>query len=174
MTWGIFCLTNAIFSSPAKPDGHQKWVDFVTSFWHCECICLMSETVFIERYHKWCKRYDYRFTKQKAADVYAASLGHITTLPKNANTKLLVTQAAAQLTAISRTVEVYRMELLRLAEMLPEYPVVMGIYGVGVVTGPQLMAEIGDVRNFASRKSLVAYAGVDPAVDKSGKREALS
>ena len=165
---------NELFDSPAKSDGHQKWVDFVTAFWHCECICHMSKAAFIERYRKWCKRCGYRFSELKAADVYAYSLGHITTLSKNKNTKLLVTQAAAQLIAVSRTVEVFRAELLALAQMLPEYQVVMGIYGVGPVTGPQLMAEIGDVRKFASRKSLIAFAGIDPAVDQSGKREALS
>ena len=32
--------------------------------------------------------------------------------------------------------------------MLPEYPVVMEMYGAGKSFGPQLMAEIGDVRRF--------------------------
>jgi transposase len=31
------------------------------------------------------------------------------------------------------------------------------------------MGEIGDVRDFASRKSLVAFAGVDPGDSSSGK-----
>jgi transposase len=45
-----------------------------------------------------------------------------------------------------------------LAAQLPEYPVVMGMYGVGPALGPQLMAEVGDVRRFHSMKALVAYA----------------
>lgn len=45
--------------------------------------------------------------------------------------KVLVQQAASQLTSISRSVETYRAEMNRLASMLPEYPVVMGLYGVG-------------------------------------------
>ena len=49
-----------------------------------------------------------------------------------------------------------------LASQLPEYPVVMGMYGVGDSLGPQLMAEIGDVRRFERKQSLVAFAGVDP------------
>ncbi len=43
------------------------------------------------------------------------------------------------------------------------------IYGVGETTAVQLMAEIGDVRRFPRRSSIVGYAGVDPAVDESGK-----
>jgi len=170
----VFPGANELFDSPPKADGRQKWVDFVTTFWHCECIADMSETAFIERYRKWCKRLRYNFSETKAVDVYICSLGHITTLPKNANTKLLVTEAAKQLTSISRMVEIFRSEMLRLAKMMPEYDVVMGIYGVGPTIGPQLMGEIGDVRDFASRKALVAFAGVDPGDNSSGKHESKS
>ena len=165
----VFPGANELFDSPAKADGRQKWVDFVTTFWHCECIADASEAAFIERYRKWCKRLGYNFSEEKAADVYIESLGHITTLPKNANTKLLISEAAKQLTAISRTVEIYRAEMLRLAQVMPEYKVVMSIYGVGPTIGPQLMGEIGDVRDFVNRKQLIAFAGIDPGSDQSGK-----
>ena len=39
----------------------------------------------------------------------------------------------------------------RLASMLPEYELVMGMEGIGKVTGPQLMAEVGDVRRFSHK-----------------------
>ena len=42
------------------------------------------------------------------------------------------------------------------------------IYGVGEVLGPQLIVEIGDVSRFRSKKSLVAFAGIDSPVDQSG------
>ena len=51
---------------------------------------------------------------------------------------------------------------------MPEYPVVMQMYGVGPVLGPQLMAEIGDVRRFHSKKALVAFAGIDAPPYQSG------
>jgi len=170
----VFPGANELFTSPAKADGREKWVDFVTTFWHCECIADMSEAAFIERYRKWCKRLHYHFSERKAADLWICSLGHVTTLPKNANTKMLITEAAKQLTSISRTVEIYRAEMLRLAQMMPEYDVVMSIYGVGPTVGPQLMGEIGDVRDFASRKALVAFAGVDPGDSSSGKHVSKS
>lgn len=34
---------------------------------------------------------------------------------------------------------------------------------------PQLMAEIGDVRRFSSKKSLIAFAGIEPQPNDSGK-----
>ena len=44
----------------------------------------------------------------------------------------------------------------------------MGMYGVGESTGPQLMAEIGDVRRFHSKSALVAFAGIDAPPYQSG------
>ena len=55
-----------------------------------------------------------------------------------------------------------------LASNLPEYFVVMEKFGVGPALGPQLMAEIGDVRRFKSKKSLVAFAGIDAPPYQSG------
>ena len=51
-----------------------------------------------------------------------------------------------------------------LASTLPEYEVVMGMYGVGKTYGPQLIAEIGDVSRFTHREAITAFAGVDPGV----------
>ena len=48
---------NALFDSPVRADGSQKWVDFAASFWHVDCVRSMSQTAFVERYHKWCKRH---------------------------------------------------------------------------------------------------------------------
>ena len=62
-----------------------------------------------------------------------------------------------------------RSEMTRLAQQLPEYETVRAMYGVGETTCVQLMAEIGDVRRFPRRSSIVSFAGVDPAVDESGK-----
>jgi len=174
LTDKTFPGVNELFSSPERADGHQKWVDFVLSFWHCECVCQISEKAFTERYRKWCKRKNYNFSEEKSLDLYADSCGHITTLPKNDNTKLLITTAAQQLLAAKTTLVAMRAEMLRLAKLLPEYEAVLAMYGVGEITAAQLMAEIGDVRRYPRRSSLVAFAGVDPAVNQSGKHEAQS
>ena len=174
LTDKTFPSVNELFSSPERADGHQKWVDFVLSFWHCACVCGVSEKAFAERYGKWCKRKGYNFSEEKARAVYAGSCGQITTLPKNDNAKLLITTAAQQLLAAKTTLVAMRTEMLRLAKLLPEYETVLAIYGVGEITAAQLMAEIGDVRRYPHRSSLVAFAGVDPAVNQSGKHEAQS
>lgn len=174
LTDKTFHGVNELFSSPERADGHQKWVDFVMTFWHCDCICRVSEKAFTERYQKWCKRKGYHYSEEKALDIYAGSCGHFTTLPKNDNTKLLITTAAQQLLAGKMTLAALRAEMTRLAKHLPEYDTVRAMYGVGKTTAAQLMAEIGDVRRFPRRSSIVGFAGVDPAVDQSGKHEAKS
>ena len=151
-----------------RSDGTQKWVDFTHDFWHVDCVRSGSQNAFAERYRKWCKRNRYQFSMEKAAEVYALAKSAVVLVQKTSVTKTLVQEAANQLTAISRSVETYRSEMNKLASQLPEYPVVMEMYGVGESLGPQLMAEIGDVRRFERKQSLVAFAGVDPAPSESG------
>ena len=51
---------------------------------------------------------------------------------------------------------------------------VMEMFGVGPALGPQLMAEIGDVRRFHSKKALVAFAGIDAPPYQSGQMDIRS
>ena len=120
LTDKVFPGVNEIFKSPEQADGHQKWVDFLTTFWHCECISRVSEKAFIERYQKWCRRLGYNFSAAKASDIYIESLGHIVTLPKNANTKLLIQTAAKEFTSTSELMATVKAEMVCLAKQLPE------------------------------------------------------
>ena len=155
---------NRLFTSPAKADGSEKWVDFVAAFWHRECVCGLSEKAFTAKYQKWCKKHGYNFSQDKALDIYASACGHFSVMPKTDTAKLLVDQAVSQLRAAS----------IAMAASLPEYPVVRGMFGVGPALGPQLMAEIGDVRRFHSKKALVAFAGIDAPPYQSGQMEVRS
>ncbi len=161
---------NRYFDSPVRPDGSQKWVDFVDTFWHVDCVSTMSRNAFVERYRKWCRRHGYNFSEQKAMELHTDAQQKFPLVPKSNTCKLLVREAVAQLNAVSRTVETYRSEMDRLASQLPEYETVMAMTGVGKSMGPQLMAEIGDLRRFAHQKSLVGFAGTDPIKDDSGDK----
>ncbi|WP_066688447.1 IS110 family RNA-guided transposase [Christensenella intestinihominis] len=163
-----------LFTSPARDDGSQKWVDFATKFWHCDCVCGVNEKAFTQCYRKWCKRHRYCFSPRKAAEIYAVASEQVPTLPKDNHIKLLVTEAIMQLNAISRTVEALRSEMRSLAQSLPEYPAVAAMYGAGDTTAAQLIAEIGDVRRFKNKQALSAFAGVDPSPTQSGQKEAKS
>ena len=165
---------NRLFSSPPRADGSEKWVDFVAAFWHCECVCGLSEKAFISKYQKWCKKCSYNFSEDKALDIYASACGHFSVMPKTDTAKLLVEQAVSQLRATSAALAALKLEMQSLASSLPEYPMVMRMFGVDPALGPQLMAEIGDVRRFHSKKALVAFAGIDAPPYQSGQMDIYS
>jgi len=165
---------NRLFTSPARADGSEKWIDFVAEFWHCQCVAKRSETVFSNRYLRWCRKHSYNFTQEKMKEIYAMAVGAVGVMPMSDTTKLLVEQAVLQLKTTSSAVAALRKEMNALAESLPEYTVVMEMFGVGPSLGPQLMAEIGDVRRFHSKKALVAFAGIDAPPYQSGQLEVRS
>ena len=90
-------------------------------------------------------------------------------MPMNDTTKLLVTQAIAQINSTAETITLIANEMKRLAALLPEYPLVMDFHGVGEILASQLMAEIGDVFRYLKKSSLVRFAGLEPVEDQSGK-----
>lgn len=124
--------------------------------------------MFTQRYKKWCCKHNYRFSEEKALDIYASACGHVYMMPKTETTKFLVQQAVTQLKTTSATIASICQQMNTLATTLPEYPIVMKMYGVGPTLGPQLLAEIGDVRRFHSKKALIAFAGIDAPPYQSG------
>lgn len=164
----IFPDANRLFSSPARADGSEKWVDFIAEFWHCGCVSGISEKKFTNKYLRWCRKHGYNFSQEKAQAIYTGACECIGVMPMSNTAKLLVEQAVSQLKATSSALAALRREMQTLASQLPEYPVVMEMFGVGPALGPQLMAEIGDVRRFHSKKALVAYAGIDAPPNDSG------
>lgn len=161
---------NDFFDSPARSDGSQKWVDFVYTYWHVDCVRTKTLNGFTEHYRNWCKRKGYNFSADKAEEIYQLSSDLIAVFQKDDNTKMLIHQAVAMLNTASETVESLRLKMNELAATLPEYPVVMAMNGVGSTLGPQLIAEIGDVTRFTHREALTAFAGVDPGKNDSGQQ----
>jgi len=160
---------NKVFGQENRTvSGHVKWVDFVRRFWHKDSVAALSLHSFADTFQKWCKRTGYHFSLADAEKIYSIARNAVATLPKNNSTKLLITQAVDSLNAVYDTLQILRDEMLRLAAMLPEFEIVMSLHGSGKITGPQLMAEIGDVRRFTHKGALVAFAGVDAPPFQSG------
>ena len=166
---------NTLFDTqPKKSNGHFKWVDFVRRFWHKDCVAGVSLAAFSDAYRKWCAKSGYRFSQSDAEKLHSAARNAVATFPKNDSTKLLITQAVDSLNAVYDALHILRGEMLRLASLLPEFEVVMSMYGAGETTGPQLMAEIGDVRRFTHKGALVAFAGMDAPPYQSGTFDSKS
>ena len=60
-------------------------------------------------------------------------------------------------------------QMQALAKTLPEYSLVREMPCIGDTLAPRLIAEIGDVRRFHSKRALIAYAGIDAPPYQSGK-----
>ena len=159
---------NRLFTSQARADGHEKWIDFTACFWHSDCVSSFLANAFAERYKKWCHKNGYLFSAKKAKDIYTLASQRPTSLPKNDFTKILMQQAVAQLNSFCETVAVLKSEMDKIASTLPEYDTVLAMHGVGKTLAPQLIAEIGDIRKFPKRTSLTCFAGIEPPENQSG------
>jgi len=165
---------NQLFDNTPRSNGHVKWVDFMRRFWHRDCVAGVSLSTFSAAYQKWCASKRYRFTQADAEKIHGAARACVATFPINDSTKLLITQSVDSLNAVYDALHVMRTEMFRLASLLPEFEIVMSMQGAGKITGPQLMAEIGDVRRFTHKGALVAFAGMDAPPFQSGTFDSKS
>lgn len=171
----VFPNANSLFSSPQrKSDGHEKWVDFVSKFYHADCVAKLSLSAFKTKYQSWCKKNNYYYKYSQAEEIHTYAREQISTLPMSDSVKLLIEQSVNQLNSILETLASIRSEMDRLSSQLPEYNTVMDFYGVGTVLGSQLMAEIGDTRRFHNRKAITAFAGLDAPPYQSGTLDVKS
>lgn len=165
---------NKLFPSQIRNDGSQKWVDFVATFWHSECVSNLSLSVFTNRYKRWCERHQYNFSNSKAEDIYYFAKECIPTIKKDKISKDIFKFHLNRLKdSMNQTTNALE-KMIDISENLPEFPVVRAMNGVGRRLAPQLIAEIGDVRRFKNRRSIVAFAGIDPGVNQSGDFEQKS
>lgn len=165
----VFPNANSLFSSPQrKSDGHEKWVDFVSKFYHVDCVAKLSLSAFKLKFQSWCRKNNYNYSESKAEKIHTYAREQVSTLPMNDSVKLLIEQSVNQLNSILETLAAIRSEMDRLSSQLPEYNTVMDFYGVGTVLGSQLIAEIGDTRRFHNRKAITAFAGLDAPPYQSG------
>ncbi|MGI6118689.1 MAG: IS110 family transposase [Bilifractor sp.] len=165
---------NKLFNSPARPDGSEKWVDYVYSFWHVDCVRKGGLKAFTSRYRKFCEHHGYNYQPDKPQEIYLQAKELVPSVPKDPLYKELIQDSIQQLLLASRHAEQLRVRMRELASTLPEYDTVLHMYGVGPSLGPQLIAEIGDISRFSHREALTAYAGVDPGKNDSGDRNQKS
>lgn len=170
-----FPSVNSLFNTSVRKDnGHEKWIDFALKYPHAECISRKTLAVFSKSYLSWCRRNGYNFSERKVQEVYKFACNCSPSLPLNDSVFLLISNAISQLNCIAETLANLASEMNRLASSLPEYNVVMSMFGVGSVLGSQLIAEIGDVSRFHNKRALVAFAGLDAPPFQSGNFNAQS
>ena len=138
-------------------------------FPHVDSVAKLSLSAFKTKYQGWCKKEHYNYRESKAEKIHAYAKTIVSTLPMTDAVKKMISDAAKHLNSTLEALGTLHSEMDTLASQLPEYEIVMNIYGVGKVLCSQLIAEIGDVTKLKSNKSLVALAGIDPPPNQSGK-----
>lgn len=147
---------------------NHKLTDFVARYWHYGHILEMGEKRFVADYCKWAKKQGYRVYERLASEILAAAQNGIPVLPNSPVTRVVVTEAIRVLHQIEITRDTILAQMQELAKSLPEYSVVKSFACVGDTLAPRIIAEIGDIRRFKSKHSLIAFAGIDAPPYQSG------
>ena len=148
---------------------NQKLTNFVVRYYHFERICAMSEQKFINDYCKWAKKQGYRgLHERKAKEIFALAQNGIPVLPNTQSTKIVVEEVAKAVNELDSSRRTIIAQMQELAKTLPEFSLVRSFNCVGDILAPLLIAEIGDVRRFKNKHSLIACAGIDAPPYQSG------
>ena len=148
---------------------NQKLTNFVVRYWHFEKICAMGEQKFINDYCKWAKKQGYRgLHERKAKEIFALAQSGIPVLPNTQSTKIVVEEVARTVNELDSSRRTIIAQMQALTKTLPEFSLVRSFNCVGDILAPLLIAEIGDVRRFKNKHSLIAYAGIDAPPYQSG------
>ena len=147
---------------------NHKLTDFVARYWHYGHILEMGEKRFTADYCKWAKKQGYRVYERLAKEILAIAQNGIPVLPNSPVTKIVVTEAVRVLHQIEITRDTILAQMQELAKSLPEFSLIREMPCIGDTLAPRIIAEIGDIRRFKNKHSLIAYAGIDAPPYQSG------
>ncbi|MDY2862850.1 MAG: IS110 family transposase [Oscillospiraceae bacterium] len=147
---------------------NHKLTEFVSRYIHFQNILDMGERKFTSDYCKWAKKKGYRLNERKAAEILALAQNGIPTLPNSQSVKIAVSEAIKLIHSIEESRNTILAQMQELCNTLPEYSVVKEMDCIGDTLAPRIIAEIGDVRRFKNKPSLIAYAGIDAPPYQSG------
>ena len=147
---------------------NHKLTEFVSRYIHFQNILDMGEMKFTSDYCKWAKKKGYRLNERKAAEILALAQNGIPTLPNSQSVKIAVSEAIKLIHSGEESRNTILAQMKDLCNTLPEYSVVKEMDCIGDTLAPRIIAEIGDVRRFKNKHSLIAYAGIDAPPYQSG------
>ena len=148
--------------------GNHKLTDFVKRYYHFGHILEMGEKRFTSDYCKWAKKQGYRVYERLASEILAVAQNGIPVLPNSPVTKVVVLEAVRVLHGIEISRDTILAQMQELAKSLPEFSVIREMPCIGDTLAPRIIAEIGDIRRFKNKHSLIAYAGIDAPPYQSG------
>ena len=112
---------NKLFTSPSREsDGHEKWVDFVLEFPHCDMISKLTIKSFTRKHMKWCSNNSYYFTESSCEKIYAFAKECVSSVSSDEAIVFSVVQAAKMLVSATENCHAIQTEMNRVASKLPE------------------------------------------------------
>ena len=147
---------------------NHKLTDFIKRYYHYGHIFDMGKNQFITDYCKWAKKQGYHSNERLANEIFAMVQNGIPVLPNSSVTKITVLEAVRMLREIEVSRDTILSQMQAFAKTLPEYSVIRELPCIGDTLAPRIIAEIGDVRRFKNKHSLIAYAGIDAPPYQSG------
>ena len=147
---------------------NHKLTEFVSKYTHFQKILDMGEKKFTSDYCKWAKKKGYRCNERKAKEIFALAQNGIPVLPDSQSVKIAVSEAVKLIHSIEESRNTILAQMQEICNTLPEYSVVKEMDCIGETLAPRIIAEIGDVRRFRNKHSLIAYTGIDAPPYQSG------
>ena len=106
-----------------------------------------------------------RFGKQDAQSLKSLAISSVGV--KNTYISFQITQTIAQIELIES--QLAELETVIEATVDELDSVIMTVPGIGKLNGAMILGEIGDIKRFSDSSKLLAYAGLDPVINQSGK-----
>lgn len=64
-------------------------------------------------------------------------------------------------------------KIIETAAKSPYFDLIRSVVGIGDNLAARILAEIGDINQFDTRNKLISYAGLDPMIRQSGKKDGI-
>ena len=110
-----------------------------------------------------------QMTKTQAEEIYKHA-GNTLDVPE------IDSIVSIEIKTLITEIELYNEQILMIEKMMAQTmkqidSKITTIPGIATITGATILGEIGDVNRFSSAKKMVAFAGLDPITNQSGKFE---
>lgn len=135
-------------------------------YWNTLCYSLKYDEVYDELHTYSRQYYQYLTLRVKSRLNLVSILDH--TMPCTSSTKMIVQEAVRSLRFQGDSADLILTRMLELANSLPEFKILSSRTGIGSKLAVRFIAEVGDIKRFRNKHSLVAYAGLDAPPFQSG------
>ncbi len=162
----IYPCFNKLFSDLLA----KSSLDFFTKFYHPEIIINTKINDLINFFMNDTVKHSYQYSKMKALEVLDYANSIISGCSINSFIITFFLDTIKQLKLLIDIQKDIETKLIELAKTTPYFTIIRSIPGIGDNTCARLIAELGDISRFNKPNQMIAFLGIDPIVDESGKK----